>query len=86
MSRQLQDFLARNVYLTGQNAEQSRKGQQIIRELFQTFLADPALLPARYSRRIDTDGLERVICDYIAGMTDRFCRQQYRQLTGREAP
>ena len=56
---------------------------RVIRELFAAYQAEPALLPGRYARRIAADGLHRVICDYIAGMTDRFCRAEHRRLPPR---
>ena len=40
--------------------------------VFDRLVADPSPMSARRRRRIDQDGLERTICDYIAGMTDRF--------------
>jgi len=72
---QLQQFLLENVYHHPQALLRDEQAHRIIRELFQTYLRDPSLLPERYFRRIDSDGLQRVICDYIAGMTDRFCRK-----------
>ena len=72
---QLQQFLLEKVYHHPQALLRDRQAHEIIRELFQTYLHKPSLLPERYFRRIDSDGLKRVICDYIAGMTDRFCRK-----------
>jgi len=82
---QLQDFLRANVYLAEVTAEQRRRGERIIRELFGAYLNSPSLLPERYGRRIGGragDSAHRVVCDYIAGMTDRFCRQEHRKLFG----
>jgi dGTPase len=47
-------------------------GAARIRRLFQRLVGDPSGLPEAHQRRIDGDGLHRTICDYIAGMTDRF--------------
>ncbi len=79
---QMQSFLLNNVYLSAKHAELDQAGRKIIRELFETFIADPSQLPPRYQRRIDSDGLHRVACDYIAGMTDRFCKQHHARLFG----
>jgi dGTPase len=76
----LQDFLMNSVYLSGDSAKREKETRQIIRELFAAFVADPKLLPPRYQRRIDSDGLYRVVCDYIAGMTDRYCRQEHEKI------
>ncbi len=71
---QLQQFLLENVYLHADARQRQTDTRLVITELFRTYEADPSLLPKRYSNRIGNDGLYRVICDYIAGMTDRFCR------------
>ena len=74
---QTQQFLLHNVYLRGQNVEQDHQGQRVIRELFEAFVSDPSRLPQRYGGRVEADGLHRVVCDYVAGMTDRYCKQQH---------
>jgi dGTPase len=79
---QVQDFLMKNVYLFGPNAQKERAGRQVIRELFGAFVGTPTLLPQRYQQRIEADGLHRVACDYIAGMTDRFCKEEHARLCG----
>jgi dGTPase len=80
---QTQGFLLHNVYLCGENLACDREGQGIIAELFEAYVTDPSLLPERYRLRIGTDGLHRVACDYIAGMTDRYCRQQHAAIHGK---
>ncbi len=79
---QMQNFLLNNVYLSERHVEHDQRGRRIIRELFNAFVADPALLPERYRRRIEFDGLCRVTCDFIAGMTDRYCEQEHARLFG----
>ena len=74
---ELQRFLRQNVYEHPDNLRYSDEGQAMIVGLFKHFCAQPGDLPRRYHDRIDDGGLERVVCDYIAGMTDRFCRGQY---------
>jgi dGTPase len=80
--RRLQDFLLTNVYLRGANAEKDCQARKVISELFSAYVADLRLLPQRYRGRMDRDGLHRVACDYIAGMTDRFCLQQHQAVCG----
>jgi len=74
---QLQQFLMERVYRHPVNLAQEDRGRGILCELFDAFVANPNRLPGRYEKRIDTDGRYRVVCDYIAGMTDRFCREQH---------
>ena len=56
------------------------KARRLIRELFDAYLAEPQLMPGRFAARVAEQGLHRVICDYIAGMTDRFCQEEHRRL------
>ena len=78
--RQLQSFLEANVYCHQLNLRATRSGQAVIGELFDAYVAEPSLLPDRYRERIERDGLERVVCDYIAGMTDKYCREKRESL------
>ncbi|MBN1943662.1 MAG: dNTP triphosphohydrolase [Phycisphaerae bacterium] len=80
--REMQTFLFENVYRHPEVVRQAKAAETILRELFQTFQADPSKLPARYLRRVETEGDDphRVVCDYLAGMTDRFCRLEHARL------
>ncbi|MCK4602952.1 MAG: deoxyguanosinetriphosphate triphosphohydrolase [Phycisphaerae bacterium] len=85
--KEMQNFLLNEVYLNPVNTEQDRRGRQIIRELFGAYLADENRLPQRYRQRVEAGrtelaagGRHRVICDYVAGMTDRFCKQQHARI------
>jgi dGTPase len=79
----LQEFMFQEVYLHPANRRATEEGRRLIGDLFGRFTADAGALPGRYARRIDADGLHRVVCDYIAGMTDRFCRAEHERLCGR---
>ena len=56
--------------------------RQVVSGLFAAYRATPELLPAAHHRRIATEGTERAICDYVAGMTDRYALDEYRRHTG----
>ncbi len=81
---QLQDFLLERVYRHEENLRHEEQARLILRELFQAFLTDDQLLPGRYRSRVDEPGsgenLHRVVCDYIAGMTDRFCKEAWEKM------
>ncbi len=77
---ELESFLKANVYLNPRVLRMMNKGQRIVRRLFAEFVANPKLLAKRYQNRIQTYGLHRVVCDYIAGMTDRFAQTESQQL------
>lgn len=78
--RELKDFLFTNLYRYYRVMRMSYKAEMIITRLFETFRKDPRLLPKHIQTNIDERGLERTICDYIAGMTDRYAIHQYRKL------
>lgn len=78
--RDLKQFLMQNLYQHQYVLEMTRKGQHLIKSLFEAFVSDPALLPSEFGARIPADGLERVICDYLAGMTDRYAAEEYRKV------
>ncbi len=58
----------------------SRKATRFIESLFNEYLADPRQLPPTVRRDQPAVPLERVICDYIAGMTDRYALREYERL------
>jgi dGTPase len=78
--RELKDFLYRNMYRHYRVVRMGDKAGRILRDLFQAFVAEPLQLPPRHQERIEDEGLPRVVCDYIAGMTDRFALDEHRKL------
>src|SRR5512139_1234856 len=78
--RELKDFLYRNMYRHYRVVRMGDKAGRILRDLFQAFVSEPLQLPPRHQERIPAEGLPRVVCDYIAGMTDRFAVDEHRKL------
>ena len=79
-NRQLKDFLYANMYRHHRVVRMAVKAERIITDLFTAYRAEPAMLPRHVQTSIETRGLERTICDYIAGMTDRFALQEHGKL------
>ena len=77
---QLQSILFRSVYRNHRVVRMDAKARRLIRDLFDAYLAEPQLMPDRFAERIPEQGPHRVICDYIAGMTDRFCQREHQRL------
>ena len=75
-------FLRQKVYRHPRLVEMDSQARDIVTDVVNAYLSDPALLPERFAARIDGSSLERVVCDYVAGMTDRFCRRQHARLAG----
>jgi dGTPase len=63
-------LLYESVYRTYSVVRMDSKARRLIRELFSAYLAEPQLMPERFSSRVSEQGTHRVICDYIAGMTE----------------
>jgi dGTPase len=57
-----------------------QRAKRELEALFEYYLAEPAMLPESHHSRIQCLGLHRVVCDYIAGMTDSFARAQHAQI------
>ncbi len=80
LKTELEGFLLEKVYRHYRVARMSNKAKRFVREMFQAYLEDPAQLPPQFQGRIQTEGLERNVCDYIAGMTDRYAQDEYLKL------
>lgn len=77
---ELEQFLYQRVYRHPEVVQTDAEGQTMIQVLFNAYRCDPTTLPERFAARVDEQGVERVICDYIAGMTDRFCMAEHARL------
>ncbi|MBB3177315.1 dGTPase [Variovorax sp. Sphag1AA] len=79
-SSELKRFLFRNLYRHPRVMATTEQAKEVVRDLFEGYLADAAQMPERYAERADR---HRAVADYIAGMTDRFAIREYERLTGR---
>jgi len=79
-NRQTKDFLYANLYRHHRVVRMAVKAEQIINKLFQSYMAEPEMLPHHVQILIGERSLERTICDYIAGMTDRYAVEDYQKL------
>jgi dGTPase len=75
--QQSKDFLYENLYFSPALAEEKDDAEQIVTELFSFWMHHPESLPPNYQEKSKEDALPRVLCDYIAGMTDHFILDQY---------
>ena len=79
-NRQLKDFLYANLYRHHRVVRMQVKAERIIANLFDAYCSEPAMLPSHVQGDVNERGLERTICDYLAGMTDRFAVQEHDKL------
>ncbi len=90
-SAAMKRFLFHNLYRHPQVLGKTQAAQQVVRDLFAAYMADPAQMPASHSGRFDGIDVvhsksarpERVVADYIAGMTDRFAAKEHARLSGK---
>lgn len=80
MNRELKDFLMQNLYRHPRVLRMALRAERVIHDLFQAYVRNPAILPRHIQARVDEVGLYRTICDYIAGMTDRFALKEHQGL------
>lgn len=78
-TRELKDFLYNNLYRHYRVVRMQVKAENIVTNLFNAYHAEPLTLPDHVQAWIPTRGLERTICDYIAGMTDRYTIEEHRR-------
>jgi dGTPase len=79
-NRELKDFLYNKLYRHYRVVRMQVKAEHIIEDLFNAFHTEPLTLPTHVQQRIPVTGLERTICDHIAGMTDRYAIDEHARL------
>ncbi|MBL7155733.1 MAG: deoxyguanosinetriphosphate triphosphohydrolase [Candidatus Omnitrophica bacterium] len=75
----LRDFLINNLYRHYRVVRMSKKAYRFIKDLFETYVDNPEQLPSSHAARIKNEEKHRVVCDYIAGMTDRYALDEYKK-------
>ncbi|MGI9087705.1 MAG: deoxyguanosinetriphosphate triphosphohydrolase [Chthoniobacterales bacterium] len=76
-NQELRRFLYKNVYYHPRVAEANRQACEMLRTVFEAYVSSPDLLGDGAVRRIEAEGLYRTVCDYIAGMTDRYLLEEH---------
>ncbi|HEY7099684.1 MAG TPA: deoxyguanosinetriphosphate triphosphohydrolase [Terriglobales bacterium] len=79
--RATKSFLYEQLYFSSALTPDKVDAEHVIQELFSLWMNRPDLLPYNYREKAGREALPRVICDYIAGMTDSYIYEQYEKLT-----
>ncbi len=79
--QELEKFLFANFYRHPSLVSAAREVEQWLKRLFEGLCRRPQLMPGYFQSFIDRQGLQRTVCDYIAGMTDRFTLNRASSLT-----
>jgi dGTPase len=80
-NRALRKFLYQNVYYHPRVADVNQRACAMLSRVFEAYVVDPDRLGEAATKRIEREGLHRTVCDYIAGMTDRFLMEEHAKLT-----
>jgi dGTPase len=79
-NREIKDFLYKKLYRHFRVVRMQVKAEKILEDLFSAYLSEPNTLPDHIQTQLDNRDLERTICDYIAGMTDRYAIDEHQKL------
>ncbi len=77
---QLRTFMFQNVYNNPVAKGEEYKAKDIIGSLYDHYLKHPEEIPADFRPQLDFDGIERTVCDYIAGMTDKYAVYKFSEI------
>ena len=78
----LEGLLWSRVYGHASVAAMDARGRRMVGALFEAYVRRPELMPSRFASRVADQGVARVVCDYVAGMTDRYCEGAYEGMGG----
>ena len=76
----LRTFMFQHVYTNPVAKGEESKAKDMLCRLFEYYMKNPERLPPDFLPQLDFDGMERIVCDYIAGMTDRYAVYKYSEL------
>ncbi|MEX1248577.1 MAG: deoxyguanosinetriphosphate triphosphohydrolase [Anaerolineales bacterium] len=79
-NRQLKTFLFKDLYNHPRVVRMAAKAGRVLSDIFLAYVQKPEMLPYDFQAFIETRGLQRTVCDYLAGMTDRYAIQEYEKL------
>ena len=83
LNLELRDYLYENLYFNSVVFEPNQRALKMLEQLFNYYLAHPKEIGAGARRRASTTGLYRAVCDYLAGMTDRYVGLEFKRIFGK---
>ena len=79
-NRELRRFLYKSVYYHPRVAEVNKRACEMLRSVFEAYVQEPQRLGEAAAKRIEQEGLHRTVCDYLAGMTDRYLLEEHARM------
>ena len=83
LNRALKDFLFENMYRHFKIVRMQARAENILRTLFTSYMNEPRQLPDQYKAKLNSEPVQRVVADYVAGLTDRSALHEFRQFFDR---
>jgi dGTPase len=83
--RGMKAFLYQHLYFSSALEPEKEAAERVISELFEHWMSHPDTLPASYQEKAEHEPLARIVCDYIAGMTDNYIVDQYERMLGQSS-
>jgi dGTPase len=80
LNGELKGFLYEHLYFHPRVVRMTSKAERVLTDLFNAYVSEPRMLGATARKRLESLSLQRVVCDYIAGMTDRFALDEHARL------
>ncbi len=84
LNLELRGYLYRNLYYSPEVHEPNRRAVRLLKQLFRYYLEHPQEIGEQARKRASQDGWPRAVCDYLAGMTDRYAIQEHQRVLGRQ--
>ena len=78
--RDLRSFMFERVYRNPIAKSEERKAKDMLQRLFEYYYTHPEMLPEDFQPQMSFEGLERTVCDYIAGMTDNYAIDKFNEI------
>ena len=78
--RDLRSFMFERVYRNPVAKAQESKAKDMLQRLFEYYICNPEMLPEDFQPQLSFDGMERTVCDYIAGMTDNYAVDKFEEI------
>ena len=78
--KELRAFMFEHVYRNPVAKSQESKAKDMLQRLFEYYYQNPQELPEDFHPQMSFDGLERTVCDYIAGMTDNYAVDKFTEI------
>ena len=77
---ELRSFMFEHVYKNPVAKGEESKAREILKQLYRFYIKYPEKLPADFQPQLTFDGMERIVCDYIAGMSDKYAMYKYSEI------